>query len=215
MIGFLLRLLERLLTVTLEDLIYIVGTAVLAAVVLIAAFTAYPHLDSKVRFVQREKFDAFGDGKTADLTFTHEQFDDINDIAETSLGRNAEGDERLFCFKVHDGVVSEFRFVDNISESTQGSVAGSCTDIYSDSDFDGFLHTQPDFHDSPSEEDKDLETPGIDYQCIAYDDVVELSGEVGGLNCWNVTGSRPDFNFALIEVGVTSRPSVYSSVLPS
>jgi len=67
MTGFLLRLLERLLTITLEDFIYIVGTAFLAGLLLIGAFTLNPHLYSTVRFVQREKFDAFADGEAADL----------------------------------------------------------------------------------------------------------------------------------------------------
>jgi len=205
------RFLERLLTITLEDFIYIVVSISFVVVAGGLVLAANPQFDAQYRFVLREGFDAFGDGEDADLTFAKEDISTVNHISKTSRGYNPVGDERLFCLKVDDGVVTELRFVDNVSESSLDSISGSCTSTFSDSGFDGWLHTHPDYSSELSEEDKDLESKSSDWTCIAYDRIVEVRGEIGGVNCWKISGSEPDFNFTEAEVGITSRPELLPS----
>lgn len=205
--------LQRLLEITLEDFIYIVASMGAVAFIVGFVLAGNPQFDAQYRFVLRDGLDAFGDNESADLAFTEEQFQTINDISGTSWGPEAEGDERLFCFKVNDGVVTEFRFVDNVSESTRTSISGECTSVYSNTRFDGFLHTQPDYSSSLSEEDKDIESPeSVRFTCISYDRVVLVNGEVGGLNCWEITGPEDDLKFTEIELGVTSKPDLIPSL---
>ena len=202
-------LVEKLLTVTLEDWIYIIGSILFVVAVAGFVLVDNPHFDAQYRFVLRDGLDAFGDGREAGLSFYKQDLEDVNTIAGTSYGPDPKGDERLFCMKVRDGVVSELRFVDNVSESTRTSVSGGCTTTYSSSGFDGFLHTQPGYNGELSEEDRDLESPKyVDYTCIAYDELILLNGEVGGLNCWNVTGSGTDLEFKEIETGVAEKPDL-------
>jgi len=202
------RFFERLFTLSLQDLIHLFIGIVLLAGVVGFALASNPHVDAQYRFVLREGLDAFGDNESADLTFTGKQSEMINSVSSTSYGPDPVGDERLFCMKVDDGVVTELRFADNISESTQTSISGSCTNLYSSNEFDGFLHTQPSYSDELSDEDKDLES-SIDYTCIAFDSIVKVGGEVGGLKCWEVTDSKDSgYGFEEIEVGITSRPDL-------
>lgn len=212
MIEWPAKFFERLLILSLQDVIHLfIGVAVVAGVVGFA-LASNPDVDAQYRFVLREGLDAFGDNESADLSFTEQNVEMINSVSSTSFGPDPVGDERLFCFREQDGVVTELRFVDNISESTETSISGSCTSVYSEDGFDGWLHTQPGYHDSLSDEDKDIEDPEyVDWTCIAFDEIVELRGEVGGVKCWKVTGSDPDLNFTEVEVGITSRPELVPS----
>ncbi|WP_374061449.1 hypothetical protein [Natrinema sp. H-ect4] len=195
-----------------EDFVYIVVSISFVVVAGGFVLAANPQFDAQYRFVLREGLDAFGDGEDADLTLAREDVQMVNSVSSTSYGPDPVGDERLFCMKVDDGVVTELRFVDNISESTKTSISGSCISDFSSTDFDGFLHTQPGYSDELSDEDKDLESPEMDYTCIAYDRIVKVRGEVGGVKCWEITGSEDSgFNFTEVEVAITSRPELLPS----
>lgn len=160
----------------------------------------HSHFDAQARFVMREGFDAFDDGQAPVLTFPAEEIEELNDVGAASIGYNA-ADERLFCMKVEDKVVTRLRLVDEISKSEQDAVAGSCSTLFSPTEFDGFTHTQPDFSRRLSEEDKDLESD-IKWTCIMYDQIVRLEGEVGGLNCWKVVQTADGHEFEPVEVGI-------------
>jgi len=212
MIEWPANFLQKLLTITLEDWIYLVFSGVVVLFAVGFVLVSNPQADAQYRFVLREGLDAFGDNESADLAFAQEDISIVNQISANSVGHDSVGDERLFCFREKDGVVTELRFADNISESSEDAVSGSCTTTYSAEGFDGWMHTHPGYSDELSEEDEDLESPeSTQFTCIVFDEVVEINGEVGGLKCWKVTDSEDsEYGFEEIEVGLTSRPDLVS-----
>lgn len=128
----------------------------------------------------------------------------MNDNSQFSIGRGAFAGERLYCGSVTEGQVTRFRFADYIEESDLGSVAGGCVETFAGS-VDIFVHSQPDGNSELSDEDKDLETPSLDYTCIQFDEisVSPVTGEVHGLDCWAITEGNLDKPvFTKIDVGI-------------
>lgn len=195
-----MSLLGKLLEVTTEDAIYLIIAALLVSGGFLYTMYTHSHFDAQTRFVMREGLDAFDDGQAPVLTFPVEEVEELNDVGAASIGYNA-ADERLFCMKVEDKVVTRLRLVDEISKSKHDAVAGSCSTLFSPTEFDGFVHTQPRFHGKLSKEDKDLESD-IKWTCIMYDQIVRLEGEVGGLNCWKVVNTPDGQEFEPVEVGI-------------
>ncbi|WP_049937245.1 hypothetical protein [Haloplanus natans] len=195
-----MSLIAKLLEITLEDWIYLGFAALLVSGGFLYTMYTHSNFDAQARFVMREGLDAFDDGQAPVLTFPVEEVEELNDVGAASIGYNA-ADERLFCMKVEDKVVTRLRLVDEISKSEHDAVAGSCSTLFSPTEFDGFTHTQPDFSQRLSEEDRSLESD-IRWTCIMYDQIVQLEGEVGGLNCWKVVQTPDGHEFEPVEVGI-------------
>jgi proteasome lid subunit RPN8/RPN11 len=194
------------------DIVEVILLAIMMTMIVGLVAWYFPQADAQYRFMMRDAVDGFGDNSSGELVFAQQQIDLVNDVASTSIGPDPAGDERQFCFREKDGVVTMLRFSDNISKSTQDSVSGSCERLYSSDGFEGWLHSQPGYSDQLSEEDKDIESPEpVEWTCVMFDEVVEVNGEVGGLNCWRVSGPESDLSFEEVDVGVTSRPDLVPS----
>lgn len=174
----------------------VVGVIVVAVA---GAFATVPWLDAEVRYVATAPADYLS-SPDANLTFTQEQIELLNEVSSRSLGFDAVAAERLYCGDVRDGRVRNLRLADRIDSSTLTSVSGECISRFGDVDL--FIHTQPDGSSQLSEEDRDVES-SIEYSCIQYAEIaVGPRGSVGGLNCWQVDGVGESADFTPVEVAV-------------
>lgn len=187
---------------------------VIAAAV-VAGFAQFTTLDGHVRFAASDPAGYFlgGDGvalsaasERSDLGVVMLQEADrqyLNRVASRSL-HAGPADERLFCFAVEDGTITNLRLADWIEESTRTSISGGCTTQFRVDTVDGFMHTHPRGDDRLSEEDRNVDA-SIAYSCLIYDEIVEApSGSVGGLDCYTVEGMGEDAVFEEIPVRIHS-----------
>lgn len=180
---------------TREDYLFLVLGAV--ALLLIVVFVT--PVDSHARFALEDTEAYFIGETTGDaLVFDQADVDLMNAASMFSLGSDPIGSERLYCGNVVDRKVTRFRLADRIVNSTLTRVAGGCVEPV-----EVFVHSQPFGSSQLSEEDRALESM-VGYTCIQYGEIVRspVSGEVGGVNCWDIQygGSGPEF--VPIPVGV-------------
>lgn len=165
---------------------------VFLVVFVVGAFTFFTGLDAQVNYLASAPGDYVlsGTADSSDLRMTESDIDLLNSVNSRSLGSDAVASERLYCSELRNGVVRNLRLADRIDSSSLTSVAGGCI-----GSVDLFLHTQPDGSRELSQEDRDLESTGVDYTCIQYAEISAsvVNGKLGGLNCWDIVDNGESF----------------------
>lgn len=152
-----------------------------------------------VFFVEDTEAFLFSSDIESELAFEQEDIVFANRHAQFSLGSGAFAAERLFCFEEVTGKVTKFRSADIVEGSTLTSVSGGCT-----GDVNGFIHTHPNGERDLSQEDRDVESSELEWTCIMYREisVSPISGEVGGLDCYQVPEAGSNAQFSSVPVTV-------------
>jgi len=203
MIELPVRFFHRLFTITLEDWIYLVFSALVVASIVGLVLITNPQADAQYRYFISETGQYLGldGGEVNDtgLTFSSTQIENVNWATTGAVSTDNFAHERLFCGSVSDsGLVEEFRFADKINDSGLERVSGSCTSRFGEINL--FVHTHPTSGSARlSEEDRDLESAeNIDYTCIVFDEITSspFSDELHGISCWRVVeGSEESYSF--------------------
>lgn len=160
-------------------------------------FVFFSGLDSQLVFLLSSPRDYLV-SNDFDLEFKESQVDLLNAVNDRSLGVDAVASERLYCGRVRDGDVFDFRLADVIVESSLTGVRGAC-----EGEVDLWLHTQPSGVGELSREDRDLEGRP-EFTCIQFEEVVvsPVSGVLDGVNCWRVVYGSGDPGFVMVSVGL-------------
>lgn len=176
-----------------EDWLFIVSVA--------AIFVLWSGLDAQLAFAASAPLDYINE-PDADLQFTQEQIELMNEVSARSVGFDAVADERLYCFDVRNGNVRNFRLADAIGDSGSTHVSGACFTQFPSEEVEGFLHTHPSGSDELSDEDRDIDAD-IRFTCLQFAEIaVSPTGSVDGLRCWEVLEKGDPAELEKVEVGV-------------
>ena len=142
------------------------------------------------------------DESDADLVFHREDVDMMNTVSSGSLGYSFFAHERMYCLQIQGNEVKDVRLADMIQESDFHAISGGCRDLGVSGEL-GLAHTHPRYNADLSEKDREIQRP-FSVTCIQWDEIIERSGTVHGLRCFDVPEEPggPDREFPELELAI-------------